>query len=44
MCYRIFIYQIAGDMPAEIQLLSRFVNVFLNCNDNNNNNVLKMNI
>ena len=36
-----FVYQIAGDMPVEMQLLCRFLNFFLNCM-NNNNNVLKM--
>ena len=41
MCQRRFLYQIAGDMPVEMQLLCRFLKFFLNCM-NNNNNVLKM--
>ena len=41
MCHRRFVYQIAGDMPVEMQLLCRFLNFSPNCM-NNNNNVLKM--
>ena len=41
MCHHRFVYQIAGDMPVEMQLLCAFFHFFLNCM-NNNNNILMM--
>ena len=35
LCHRRFVYQIAGDMPGEMQLLCRFLKFFLNCMNNN---------
>ena len=36
MWHRRFVYQIAGDIPVEIQLLCSFLQVCLNCMINNN--------